>query len=105
MGPSIQHTAEKPDGPVTLHVYTGADGRFSLYEDDGTSEQYRRGAYSRIPIRWDERSGTLTIGAREGRWPGMAATRTFNIRWNRPGNGRPLDLDGAPDASVTYTRS
>jgi alpha-D-xyloside xylohydrolase len=88
---------------VTLNVYTGSDGRFSLYEDDGTSRQYLHGEYSRIPLRWDERRKTLTIGAREGNgYPGMAGTRVINVRWTRPGTPRELDLDGRTDATVTY---
>jgi len=102
-GPQIQHTNEGQNGPITLHVYTGADGSFSLYEDDGTSRQYLNGAFARVPIRWDERTKTLTIGAREGSFPGMAAQRQINIRWNRPGRARALELDGRADATITYT--
>ena len=104
MGPEIQSTAQAiPQAPLTFHVYTGADGSFSLYEDDGVSRQYLNGAFSRVPIRYNERSGVLTIGAREGSFPGMAQNRTFRIRWMRPGKARPLDLDGGVDATLTYT--
>jgi len=101
-GEEMQYALEKPGSAITLNVYTGADGAFSLYEDDGVSERYRTGAFSRISLRWDEAARTLTIGAREGAWPGMPATRTFRIRWNTPARPRPLDLDAA-DASVAYT--
>ncbi|MFN3387978.1 MAG: TIM-barrel domain-containing protein [Allosphingosinicella sp.] len=103
MGPAIQHTGEKPADPVTLHVYTGADGRFSLYEDDGLSRQYLNGAFARISLRYDEATGTLTIGAREGAYLGMLEKRTFHIRWMRPGKARALALDGEADATVEYT--
>ena len=103
VGPAIQSTAEmSTEQPLTLLVYTGADGSFSLYEDDGTSRQYREGAFSRIPLRYDESSGTLTIGAREGSFPGMAARRTFHIRWMRPDAPRALDLDAQPDQTVAF---
>jgi alpha-D-xyloside xylohydrolase len=89
---------------VTLDVYTGADGSFSLYEDDGVSRQYLRGQYSRIPLKWDERARTLTIGAREGNgYSGMAGTRVINIRWIKPGEPRALDFDTKADASIAYT--
>lgn len=100
VGPDIQYALEQPEGPVTLTVYTGADGRFTLYEDDGTSLGYSRGEYSRIPVRWDEKAGVLTIGARQGRWKGMPDRRTFALRWVEP--GRPAALDDKPDASVAY---
>ncbi len=102
-GPAIEFTAQKPADPITLHVYTGADGSFSLYEDDGVSRQYLNGAFARIPMRYDERMRTLTIGAREGSYPGMVQSRTFNIRWMGPNRPRALDFDARPDATVTYT--
>jgi alpha-D-xyloside xylohydrolase len=102
IGPPIQTTAEDPGGPLTLFVYTGTDGSFSLYEDDGVSLGYRDRAWSRIPIRWHEKTGTLTIGKREGGYPGMIAMREIRIRWMRPDQPRPLDLDAPGDATIRY---
>ena len=102
MGPQIQHTNEGQNGPITLHVYTGSDGAFSLYEDDGLSRQYLNGAFARIPIGWDERAGTLTIGRREGSYPGMADRREIRVRWYRPGRAQGLELEGRADATVAY---
>lgn len=104
-GPAIQHTkeAQARTGPITLFVYTGADGTFSLYEDDGVSRQYLSGAWSRIPLRWDERSRTLLIGAREGAgFAGMAPQRAIHVRWLCPGAARRLAFDAKPDATITY---
>ena len=104
-GPAIQHTRDPRAhrGPLTLNVYTGADGSFSIYEDDGTSRQYLNGAWSRIPLSYDEVSKTLTIGPREGSYPGMAARRTIHVRWMKPGSPRPLAFDARPDATITYS--
>jgi alpha-D-xyloside xylohydrolase len=105
-GPAIQHTDNDSQSPVILNVYTGADGSFSLYEDDGVSRQYLHGRYSRIPFKWNERTKTLAIGMREGNgYRGMAATRAINIRWMRPRSPRSLAFDAKPDASVTYSGS
>jgi alpha-D-xyloside xylohydrolase len=101
-GPDIQHTSEKPDAPLSLVVYAGANGEFSLYEDDGTSLGYQRGAYSRIPLRWDERAGALTIGAREGRWQGMPERREFQVRLVSGAKPSALDSDRPSDAVVSY---
>jgi alpha-D-xyloside xylohydrolase len=103
-GPALQSTADdRPDSEITLNVYGGADGAFSLYEDDGTSMAYRDGAWSRIPIVWNERAGTLTIGARQGKWAGAAPRRPIHIVWRNPDRARPLDLDSKPDATIVYT--
>jgi len=78
-GPDVQSTAENPQGPLTLHVFTGADGRFTLYEDHGTDMGYARGEFARIGIIWDDAARTLTLDTREGAFPGMAATREITV--------------------------
>ncbi len=78
-GPELQYTGEKPADPITLYVYAGADGAFTLYEDDGLTYGYEKGALARIPIHWDDAAKTLAIGKREGKFPGMLAKRTFNV--------------------------
>jgi alpha-D-xyloside xylohydrolase len=103
VGPAIEYTGEKPDAPITLLVYTGADGAFTLYEDEGANMDYQHGAYSTIPIRYDQATGTLTLGRRSGQFPGMQRTRTFLIRWITP-RSRPGDDFGAPpERTVEYS--
>jgi alpha-D-xyloside xylohydrolase len=70
---------EKPQDPITLYVYAGADVDFTLYEDDGLTYAYEKGAYSEIPIHWDDASSALTLGDRNGRFDGMLDKRTFNV--------------------------
>ena len=102
MGPVTQYVDEHPDAPLTLTVYTGANGMFSLYEDDGVSTGYEKGQFSRIPLSYDEKSGVLTIGARTGTYPGMVANRTFRVRFIKAGVSTLNDLDGK-DAEVAYS--
>jgi alpha-D-xyloside xylohydrolase len=102
VGPAIQHTGEKPDAPITLYVFTGKDGAFDLYEDDGVSRGYERGAWSTIPIRYDAATGAVTIGARNGAFKGMPATRTFRIRWVSGPTKNLNDFDAAADKTVNY---
>ena len=102
-GPEVQSTADRTDGSVTLNVYTGANGSFSFYEDDGTSMQYARGAYTRLPIRWDEGRHVLTVGPRQGGWAGMPPMRAIHVRWFTPARQRPFAIDGAPDQTIAYS--
>ncbi|MDI1363696.1 MAG: glycoside hydrolase family 31 protein, partial [bacterium] len=95
-----QYVGEKPDAPITLVVYTGRDGTFELYEDDGLSNGYTRGAYSRIPISYDQASGRVTIGARSGAFAGMVDKRVFKVRFIGDG-AKPTDFDTV-DATVDY---
>jgi alpha-D-xyloside xylohydrolase len=103
VGPAIQYTGEQPGAPITLYVYQGANGSFDLYEDDGTSYGYERGAYSRIPIRYDAAADTLSIAARSGSFPGMPAKRTFAVRWIGANEARAADFAVAADATVEYS--
>jgi alpha-D-xyloside xylohydrolase len=102
LGPALQFTDEKPADPIELRVYPGADADFSLYEDDGVSNAYEHGARATIPLHWDEKAQTLTLGARTGDFPGMLATRTFRVTWVRPGHGAGDGEESTPDAVVTY---
>jgi alpha-D-xyloside xylohydrolase len=78
-GPELTYTDEKPADPIVLWVYAGRDGAFTIYEDDGLTYSYEKGAASRIPIRWNDATRTLTIGKREGAFPGMPKARTFDV--------------------------
>jgi alpha-D-xyloside xylohydrolase len=100
-GPVTQYVDEKPDAPVTLQVYAGGSGQASLYEDDGVTNAYERGEYSRIPVTYDEKAGTVTIGARSGSWKNMPQTRQFRVRVLRQGVATSADMDAA-DKTVTY---
>ena len=102
-GPAVQSTADRCDPTLTLHVFTGADGAFTLYEDDGVSRQYLHGAAARIPLRWNQASGTLTIGARQGAYPGMAARRTIRVIWYDPRHPRGVAFDRPADETIAYS--
>lgn len=102
-GPEIMTTAGNSADPITLYIYTGKNGAFTLYEDEGTNYDYEKGAFSMIPITWDEESGTLTIGERKGSWEGMPETRTFNVVWVSKEKPVKFDLSAAPQASVTWS--
>lgn len=78
-GPKVQYTAEKPWDELEIRVYAGADGEFSLYEDDGNTYNYEKGEYTEIPMKWDDAKGTLTFDVRRGVYPGMLETRKFNV--------------------------
>ncbi len=79
LGPEMQYVGEKAWDNLEIRVYPGADASFTLYEDEGDNYNYEKGVFAVIPMQWDEAKRTLTIGKREGSYPGMLATRTFTI--------------------------
>ena len=60
-GPVKQYTDDAVDGPLSLVVYPGADGAFTLYQDDGRSFNYRRGEWLGIEMRWQDAAKRLTL--------------------------------------------
>jgi alpha-D-xyloside xylohydrolase len=104
-GPDIQYTSEKPADPIRLFVYTGADGSFSLYEDEDVNYNYEQGRFSLIPLSYNEKDRILTIGQRQGDFPGMLKTQTFEIVWIGEQKSSGLDFEAEPDALVIYDGS
>ena len=102
MGPELQYAAEKPADPIELRVYRGADGAFTLYEDEGDNYNYEKGAFAQIPMTWDEAKQTLTIGDRKGSFPGMLTKRTFQVVWVSPGHGIGEEATEKPDSEISY---
>jgi alpha-D-xyloside xylohydrolase len=100
-GPELQYTAEKPADTITLNVYTGADASFNLYEDEGTNYNYEKGAFSIIPIKYNEATKTITIDDRQGSFNGMLQKGIFRINIISPNNAKHLDFD-ASDKEATY---
>ncbi|MCD8301569.1 MAG: glycoside hydrolase family 31 protein [Prevotellaceae bacterium] len=79
LGPDVQYATEKPWDHLELRVYPGADGSFTLYEDEFDNYNYEQGAYTEIPLTWKDSARTLTIGARQGNYPGMLTARSFTV--------------------------
>lgn len=102
LGPEVQYIGEKPADPITLWIYRGADGAFTLYEDDGLTFAYEKGAFSRIPLHLDDAAGVLTLGRREGEFPSMSKERTFEIVVVSRGHAVPFSFDERPIKTVTY---
>lgn len=92
VGPDVQYSGEKAWDNLTVCVYPGADGNFTLYEDEFDNYNYEKGAYTEIPMTWDDSKRTLTIGSRKGGYTGMLAKRQFVVK----------TADGK-ERTVTYT--
>ncbi len=103
LGLVVQYVGEKPEDPIELRVYCGADGAFTLYEDDGNTYAYEKGARATLPITWHEAAGTLTIGAREGNFPGMLSSRTFRVVFVDKSHGVGLAETEQADQVVKYS--
>ena len=101
-GPEIQYTGEKPVDPIRLFIYTDGDGLFNLYEDEDVNYNYEQGKFSLIPLSYSDKDQTLTIGERQGEFPGMLKSRTFEIIWIGRQKAAGLDFQAKPDTVVSY---
>ena len=88
----VQYSTEKKWAKLELRVYPGADGSFTLYEDEFDNYNYENGAYTEIPISWNDATRTLTIGARIGNYNGMLKSRKFVV-----------DVPGGKAKTVSYS--
>ena len=79
LGPEMQYVGEKAWDNLEIRVYPGANGSFTLYEDEGDSYSYERGVYSTITFSWNDKARQLTIGARKGEFLGMLMSRRFTV--------------------------
>jgi alpha-D-xyloside xylohydrolase len=102
MGPEIEYAAQDPGSSIELRIYRGADGAFNLYNDAGDSYDYEHGQHAVIPTLWNDSAGVLTIGAREGSYPGMVEKCTFRIVLVGSAHGVGGDVTAKVDKEITY---
>lgn len=87
----VKHYAmEYPDSELELRIYGGADAFFLWYEDEGDSYRYEENIYSKVPMQWDDAERTLTLGVREGSYPGMPEQVKMNLKLYLPKSATPL---------------
>lgn len=101
IGPKVQYATEQDWSSLEIRIYPGANGEFSLYEDENDNYNYENGAYSQINFSWNDSKKTLTIDARKGAFPGMQNERIFKIVIVNEANGLGLDSH-VTDKVVNY---
>ncbi|WP_434981329.1 TIM-barrel domain-containing protein [Daejeonia sp. YH14] len=100
LGPDVQYATEKKWDNLTLAIYPGADADFVLYEDEFDNYNYEKGSYTEIPIQWNEKSKTLTLDARKGKYKGMIEKRNFNL--NLPNGQKKIVSYSGKKVSVKF---
>jgi alpha-glucosidase (family GH31 glycosyl hydrolase) len=81
--PLRQFTNEKVSEPITLRIYRGADGEFTLYDDDGRSLDYLTDRATWIQCQWRDADRRLDI--------------SLDRRTKQPASVRNLDVLLLPD--------
>lgn len=78
-GSNVQYSSADNWDNLEIRIYPGADGTFTLYEDERDNYNYEQGRFTEIPFTWNDASQTLTIGTRSGAFNGMLENRKFRI--------------------------
>ncbi len=102
VGPGVQFATEKRWDELEIRIYEGANGEFTLYEDENDNYNYEKGLYSTITFNWNNDKKTLTINERKGSFPGMLNERKFNIVYVNKNRGVGMRTAAAPDRQVMY---
>jgi alpha-D-xyloside xylohydrolase len=102
VGPKIEYTDQKAADTLTLYIYTGRNCAFTLYEDEGINYNYESGECSTIKFNFDNNTGNLKIGERQGEYTGMLKSRTFNIIWISKDKPFTFDPEAGPHAVISY---
>lgn len=79
VGPSVQFATEKLWDDLQVRIYPGADGEFTLYEDENDNYNYEKGKYTTVRMTWSDKDRQLTIHPRQGSYDGMLQNRNFRI--------------------------
>jgi alpha-glucosidase/alpha-D-xyloside xylohydrolase len=94
LDPVRQHTSQQVDQPTTVRIYTGADGEFRWYEDDGASLDYQKGQFAWTRLTWDDSERRLAIEADGGEQPAGARARRLSVELMPSGATHTIDYDG-----------
>lgn len=101
MGPLQQYTGEKSLKNMELRIYPGANGTFTIYEDENDNYNYEKHIYSTIELEWDDKTKTLTIDNRKGSYPGMLKSRIFDVTVVKENHGVGTEIAN-PDKTVVF---
>ena len=101
MGKLIQNT-NQAQTDLTLYVYAGKDGAFTLYEDENVNYNYEKGAFSTIDFTYNDLNKTLSVGNRKGDFKGMVKDRTFKVVLIEPGKSIGIDGDNSKNVKLLH---
>jgi alpha-glucosidase (family GH31 glycosyl hydrolase) len=92
--PVRQYMAQPTTEPTTLKVYSGANGEFTMYDDDGNTQDYQQNKGTWTRMSWGDGAKKLTIEASPpaGATNESTAPREFKVEL----------LPSATMKSVTY---
>ncbi|MBS1503871.1 MAG: DUF5110 domain-containing protein, partial [Bacteroidetes bacterium] len=102
MGPEVEYATQKTNKPTEVRIYPGANGSFTVYEDENDNYNYEKGKYATYTFSWNDKQHTLTISNTKGSYTGMPKTRLFNIVLVNGSHGADEAVTAKSDKEVRY---
>jgi alpha-D-xyloside xylohydrolase len=102
MGPEVEYATQKSDKPIELRIYPGANGQFTVYEDENDNYNYEKGQSATFTLTWNDKLHQLNISDTKGQFTGMLKRRTFNVVVVKSGHGIAVEEANKADKLITY---
>jgi len=96
IGPVKQYTDEPVDTPLTITIYPGADGAFTLYEDDGKTFAHKTGDFMRVAMNWNDAARRFTLALAPGSRMRPPSPRIFTVRLAASAASARVAFEGKP---------
>ena len=103
MGPVMEYATEKPADTLEVRIYAGANGTFTMYEDENDNYNYEKGAAATFTFNWNDKSRQLSVSAIKGSFPGMLQKRVFNIVLVNGTYGSGIAASNKANKSIVYS--
>ena len=87
---------------MELRIYPGANGTFTVYEDENDNYNYEKGSSATFTLTWNDQLRQLSISATKGDFPGMLKSRKLNIVMVKGDHGSNVALTAKADKTVKY---
>jgi alpha-D-xyloside xylohydrolase len=103
LGPEMLYANQKKADTIELRAYPGANGSFTMYEDEGDNYNYETGKYALIPITYIDNPKNVIIGDRTGSFTNMDQKKVFNVVYVSSNHGTGEGKTATPDCQIIYT--
>jgi alpha-glucosidase/alpha-D-xyloside xylohydrolase len=98
LGPVRQYVEEPVTAPLQVIVFPGANGAFSLYEDDGRTFDYKKGAWMKTAMTWNDATRVLSIELAPVARLLPPGKRVIEVRMAGQASTRSVTFEGKPVA-------
>ena len=102
---NVVQSTKQVQKDLTIYVYAGKNGKFTLYEDEGVNYNYEKGKYSTIDLIYSDKDKTFTIQSRKGTYNGMMSNRKISIIYIDKQNPAGFDTKPTKFKTINYNGS